>query len=152
MMKPLHSLEGEPGLWQGWPCSSLALQVEGMMESTTKQWALRLIQIICLKWLKPHFYTRENDWPRLIWEMEVCSRKVNNGWSEGHVLAHSVAADVFSISVKEGNQQLMCQWKGYVLPMSVLCKLLHYTPCLFSLPLSLCINKYFRRRDILCRT
>lgn len=108
MRKALHSLSGEPGLWQGSPRSSLAVQVEETMESTTKQRALRLIQIICLKWLKPHFCTRQNDWPQLIWEMEVCSGKANNGWSEGHVLADSAAADVFSISVSKRETSSSC--------------------------------------------
>lgn len=153
--KALHSLPGEPGMWQGCPRSSLAAQVERMMESTTEQCALCLIQIICLKWFKPHFYTRENDWPQLIWEMEVCSGKVNKGWSEGHVLADSVAADVFSISVSKREASSSCangkdicyQCQYFVNYFTIL-----LAPCLFALPLSLCFNKYFRWRDILWKT
>lgn len=118
-------------------------------------WYRSLIQIICLKWFKPHFYTRENDWPQLIWEMEVCSGKVNNSWSEGHVLADSVAADVFSISVSKRETSSSCangrdicyQCQYFVNYFTIF-----LVPCLFSLPRSLCFNKYFRWRDILWET
>lgn len=153
-----NSLPGEPSMWPGCPCSSLAAQVERVMESTAEQCALCVIQIVCLTWFKPHFYTRENDWPQFIWEMEVCSGKVNKGRSEAHVLADSVAADVFSISVSKRETSSWCangrdichQCQYFVNYFTILLVL-----CLFSLPLSLCVNKYFRyslkNLNVLCR-
>lgn len=132
----------------GWP-------LENMMESAARQCPLCLIQIICLRWFKPHLYTRENDWPQLIWEMEVCSGKENSSWSEGRALDDSGAADVFSISVSERETSSSCA-NGrdicYQCQYFVNCFTLPLVSYLFSLPLGLRFNKYFRWRDSLWKT